>query len=102
MNKIAILTRGVSGGGVQKMSVNLANQLAVQGWKVDLLSPVKGDSSNVDPRVNIIIMCPSLMLSLDGIVLKRHPICLKNCFFRLLFRYFSQNHCPMLSTSPII
>ena len=31
------------------MSVNLANQLAVQGWKVDLLSPVKGDSSNVDP-----------------------------------------------------
>ena len=56
MSKIAILTRGVSGGGVQKMSVNLANQLVREGWKVDLLSPVKGNDSEVDPRVNIIIM----------------------------------------------
>ena len=80
MNKIAILTRGVSGGGVQKMSVNLANQLAVQGWKVDLLSPVKGDSSNVDPRVNIIIMCPSLNVVSRWYCVKAAPDLFKELF----------------------
>lgn len=88
MNKIAILTRGVSGGGVQKMSVNLANQLAVQGWKVDLLSPVKGDSSNVDPRVNIIIMCPSLNVVSRWYCVKAAPDLFKELFLPVIIPIF--------------
>ena len=88
MNKIAILTRGVSGGGVQKMSVNLANQLAVEGWEVDLLSPVKGDSSNVDPRVNIIIMCPSLNVVSRWYCVKAAPDLLKELFLPVIIPIF--------------
>ena len=88
MNKIAILTRGVSGGGVQKMSVNLANQLAVDGWKVDLLSPVEGDSSNVDPRVNIIIMRPSLNVVSRWYCVKAAPDLLKELFLPVIIPIF--------------
>ena len=88
MNKIAILTRGVSGGGVQKMSVNLANQLAVEGWEVDLLSPVKGDSSNVDPRVNIIIMCPSLNVVSRWYCVKAAPDLFKELFLPVIIPIF--------------
>ena len=88
MNKIAILTRGVSGGGVQKMSVNLANQLAAEGWEVDLLSPVEGDSSNVDPRVNIIIMGSSLNVISRWYCLKAAPDLLKELFLPVIIPIF--------------
>ena len=88
MSKIAILTRGVSGGGVQKMSVNLANQLVSEGWKVDLLSPVKGNDSEVDPRVNIIIMPSSSNIVARWYCLKAAPDLLKELFLPVIIPIF--------------
>ncbi len=88
MNKIAILTRGVSGGGVQKMSVNLANQLALEGWDVDLLSPLKGNNYDIDPRVNIIIMRSSSNIISRWYCLRAGPDLLKELFLPVIIPIF--------------
>ena len=83
-NRIAILTRGVIGGGVQKMSVNLANQLVVEGWEVDLLSMKKGVNPNIDPRVNIIVMHSSPNLLSRWYCYKAAPDLLKVIFLPVI------------------
>ena len=88
MNKIAILTRGISGGGVQKMSVNLANQLAIEGWEVDLLSPVEGNKFDVDPRVNIIIMRSSFNIVSRWYCLRAAPDLFKELFLPVIIPIF--------------
>mgnify|MGYP001216659836 FL=1 len=88
MSKIAILTRGVSGGGVQKMSVNLANQLALEGWDVDLLSPLQGNNYDIDPRVNIIIMRSSFNIISRWYCLRAGPDLLKELFLPVIIPIF--------------
>ena len=51
--RIAIITRGIDGGGVQKMSLHLANELASRGFAVDLLSRKSGDTSPLEPGVRV-------------------------------------------------
>ena len=83
-DRIAILTRGVTGGGVQKMSVNLANQLVCMGFKVDFLSPKQGDNPTIDPRVNIILMRPSSNLVARWTCYKAAPDLSKVTFFPVI------------------
>lgn len=54
--RIAVLTRGFAGGGVQKMSLHVARELAGRGWKVDLLSRQEGDRSGVPDSVRPLVL----------------------------------------------
>jgi glycosyltransferase involved in cell wall biosynthesis len=54
--RIALLTRGIEGGGVQKMSLHLAGELASRGWQVDLLSRRDGSRDVVPPGVRVLVL----------------------------------------------
>jgi len=71
--RIAVLTRGIVGGGVQKMSLNLAGELASRGWQVDLLSRRAGDLSVVPAGVRAIVLRRRLGLVGRGLALRADP-----------------------------
>jgi glycosyltransferase involved in cell wall biosynthesis len=71
--RIAVLTRGITGGGVQKMSLNLAGELAARGWQVDLLSRRAGDPSVVPAGVRATVLRKQLGVVGRGLALRADP-----------------------------
>ena len=55
-SRIGVLTRGITGGGVQRMSLNVAAELVERGWQVDLLSRKDGDRSQLPHGVRLIVL----------------------------------------------
>ncbi len=53
-NHIAILTRGLSGGGVQRMMRHTADELAARGFKVDLLIRSAGSIENAPENLKAV------------------------------------------------
>jgi len=54
--RVAVLTRGLVGGGVQKMSLHVARELSSRGWQVDLVSRRGGDRSGIPEGVRVIVL----------------------------------------------
>jgi glycosyltransferase involved in cell wall biosynthesis len=54
--RLAVLTRGIAGGGVQKMSLHLAGELAARGWRVDLVSRRDGARADVPEGVRVVVL----------------------------------------------
>ena len=62
-SRIAVLTRGFAGGGVQKMSLHVARELTARGWQVDLVSRKDGDRSGLPDGVRPVVLSPRISLA---------------------------------------
>lgn len=50
---IAILTRGLEGGGVQRIMRHIADELVTRGFRVDLLTSRRGELQNAPPLLQV-------------------------------------------------
>ena len=71
--RIAVLTRGIVGGGVQQMSLNLAAELVDRGWQVDLVSRKDGPDDRIPTGVRKVVLAKRFALRGRRLGLRAEP-----------------------------